>query len=117
MKVNELRVGNWITDISDLKNIKDRQIDLDDFAMFRNFAAHPLPFKPILLTEEWLLKFGFTKKQWGREYVYFTWTNKEGFILEQMDAVKPDFENRLGFKAQFVHQLQNFYHALTGQEL
>jgi hypothetical protein len=69
--------------------------------------------KPIPLTEEWLVKFGFDKK-----------AHREGLsiILENTLGYK---NGRTYFKSwcilesqpKHVHQLQNLYFALTGKEL
>jgi hypothetical protein len=69
-------------------------------------------FKPILLTEEWLLKLGF----WtisavvddGMRYV-------AGFELWKCNDLW--LCNKNGVVIKSVHQLQNLYFALTGKEL
>jgi len=84
--------------------------------------------QPIPLTEEWLIKFGFTihdKKyslNYGGESMRFAIleTKREPFVLF--------FHGKFGFNInegrkngdyciETVHQLQNLFHALTGQEL
>ena len=71
---------------------------------------HQNNYQPIPLTEEWLLKFGF----------------QDRFLL--CDNHKIDYEiterseiifwlNENGINLEFVHQLQNLYFALTGEEL
>lgn len=68
--------------------------------------------KPIPLTEEWLVKFGFEN---GELLVF------EGYVLFKKfpDIITLEIDgNRMplhGFK--YVHQLQNLYFALTGEEL
>lgn len=70
-------------------------------------------FEGIPLTEEWLLKFGFS----GALY-YF----KSGFefsLKKQSDGfvmIINDYEECWP-EIQYVHQLQNLYFALTGEEL
>lgn len=69
------------------------------------------PFKPIPLTEEWLLKFGFEEK-----YGYI----KNGVHLNTDYSLF--IEDEIGFNewtadCEYVHQLQNLYFALTGEEL
>lgn len=117
MFVYELRLGNWVIDIRNLKNPVEHQIDLDDLAMFKNFGPHLLPFRGLNITEEWLLKFGFKKTL----SIYF-WINikdvrvevkevKDGFVLLDDGGAW----NSVVFK--HVHQLQNLYFALTNTEL
>lgn len=116
MKVNELRVCNCIEDWTDVKNGPiQRQIDLDDFAMMANYERsenHPLPFKPIPLTEEWLLKMGFKSNPYNDTYylnnVIINCDKTRGFTDLWID----DFPH-----IKFVHQMQNFYFTITGEEL
>jgi len=69
--------------------------------------------EPIPLTEEWLLKFGFEIKQgrfgneyWGKINLYTSSDKKIVFCFDgYLKGIK------------YVHQLQNLYFALTGNEL
>jgi hypothetical protein len=126
MKANELRIGNWILNTR-YKSGYEMQIEsigqfginielgydglnpiIDDDCSFNEC-------EPIPLTEEWLLKFGFERKgitscfgklcihhkepMYPNGRVYFnSWA-----ILQKMP--------------EHVHQLQNLYFALTGEEL
>lgn len=103
MKANELTAGRWILDIFDPKNPKERQIDLDDLAMFKNYANHPLPFKPIPLTEDWLLKL---KQSDG--LMVKLWKDEDGRYI---------FGEKWIYPIQHVHQLQNLFFVLTNTEL
>jgi hypothetical protein len=71
--------------------------------------------EPIPLTEEWLLKFGFTetiKDSWYSKSII----NKLTFHISISGLVAID--NDKPIKAiEYVHQLQNLYFALTGTEL
>jgi len=128
IKINELRVGNWVEDWIDKRNcIIQRPIDLEDFCMMFNYGNHPLPFKPIPLTEEVLLKCGFVKDDFNGSI----WKDLQTHYLEFMImpdgcypiyASIPEFssepEPRVSLnRIQYVHQLQNLYFALTGEEL
>lgn len=71
--------------------------------------------EPIPLTEEWLLKFGFDIKDKDR----LDWV-KGAFNLERSneDNDKFCFEVYSHYiPLDYVHQLQNLYFALTGEEL
>jgi hypothetical protein len=132
MKVNELRIGNYITEPNneDKEPFKIWGIYYEE----RNNKVNNLPityFKPILLTEEWLLRFGFKKVptyfeevRFGIEY-HLTVKSDVEFIIEYFDdfscailgskddiGITPLLEN-----CRYVHQLQNLYFALTGEEL
>ncbi len=113
MKSNELRIGNLI--LFDGYPIKVRNFDEEWVYVYakgggyRDVYQYPMESVDVLpLTEEWLLKFGFDKSQ-EHDYFYiddFTLDNK--FILCDIDIT---------VKVKTVHQLQNLYFALTGEEL
>ena len=115
MKANELRIGNLFQyqtskgydyDVFTTKYIQDLIDDpQDDF------------FEPIPLTEDWLVKMGFDKKKIGRNQfnMLFNWTNNIDII--QYDDGSFYFDNSIMVKIEYVHQLQNLYFALTGEEL
>lgn len=66
--------------------------------------------KPLPLTEEWLLKFGFEKRD-----VEFPSYTKQGIQINYIDGKWLEYARRIEVKT--VHQLQNLYFALTGEEL
>ena len=80
-------------------------------------AGEP-PFKPIPLTEEWLDKFGFEKS-----YVDFFYHKKLGSMLFSRpfkEASHILVKCNVGCKLtsiKYVHQCQNLYHTITGEEL
>lgn len=72
--------------------------------------------KPITLTEEWLLKFGFTRNKdtYYLNDLGLSWlTTEDNFQTEYKLA---DSKWKL-LDLKFVHQLQNLYFALCGDEL
>lgn len=127
MKYTELRIGNYYNgDVG--KGIRPRKTSIEDLIELKLYPKDDY-YKPIPLTEEWLLKFGFEEnREWvfnkGEKNEWHTildgWTTDkggEGFSLEYS-------ENELCFELYFhymvikyVHQLQNLYFALTGKEL
>lgn len=139
MKSNELRIGNWIAD----RGLKEWQIDhwetinkvssKASTSMFMGIMmeTHPLTeyvdyLRPIPLTDEWLLKFGFTPDE--RKIVYDHPLPKEPENEHKDLGTKyPAFfmNNRLNrwmdchtrVCIDYVHQLQNLYFTLTGEEL
>ncbi len=75
-------------------------------------------FEPIPLTEEWLLKFDFSKSPFDKtslQYkkdIYSLIGNEENwFCLSVGNFVHTKV------RIQYLHQLQNLYFALTGEEL
>ena len=129
MKANELRIGNWVSTIYGM----EFQVYPMAFKQMPTDEKHNLildTWKPIPLTEEWLLKFGFedvdlnmsgsnwlVKEQKGiwRQAIriaYNEWSEEWSLTLE---CVSPPTLSIARIK--YVHQLQNIYFALTGKEL
>ena len=103
MKANELRIGNWVETFEGVIQIQNGwEIDEGNEC------------QPIQLTEEWLIRFGFDEIEMSIPVAYKT---KSGFRIK---------EDQRGYWMQYkygtviikhVHQLQNLYFALTGEEL
>jgi hypothetical protein len=103
IKANELRLGNLVyPDMSYPEPIKVCAKDFED----------TLHLNPIPLTEEWLLKFGFVEIDTFDDHCYY---------LQKCDlGLDRSFQPYgIGFitELKHVHQLQNLYFALTGEEL
>ena len=133
MKANELRIGNFVS--LPFENDKIHTIRGVDIQCLQE-GMDSQSVKPIIITGEWLLKFGFylDKNQWYN-IKYFTDCNQS---TEEMcitinlasnrcaifDAIEEtDMVNILSYpiftakRIYYVHQLQNLYFALTGEEL
>jgi hypothetical protein len=67
-------------------------------------------YQPIPLTEEWLLRFGFINNELSAQPNVYVFHNCSIYVRGMSGAVHPR-------DVQYVHQLQNLYHSLTGQEL
>lgn len=125
MRVGELRIGNKIClykgegltgTVSGIHS--DGVIICSDAA--GGWSIEDIEGTP--LTEEWLKKFGFTVVAAPSAYGYDcnkvsknyilrgAWNGKNYFALEILN----DGHHK---KIEFVHQLQNLYFALTGEEL
>lgn len=124
MKEKELRIGNYVY-------FQDALLKFD-FESGWNFDY----IKPIPLTEQWLLKFGF--KAWDNKKTIYTierdideynntcfrfWFKQDELIFDYIqNETHPtesvfDDKNIIRLKIQHVHQLQNLYFALTNEEL
>lgn len=74
-------------------------------------------FKPIPLTEEWLLKFGFEKTERNYFEIFDMLIDLDSRNFHLSVGNHPNsFEYELK-RPDYVHQLQNLYFALTGKEL
>lgn len=111
----QLRVGNLLyykntKDIAKVELIHNSHFDCrDEYGSFTPNGN----YEPITLTEEILLKCGFEINEGKTLFEH----SKCG--LKLMDIVGLYYRANFPIKADVtsVHQLQNLYHALTGQEL
>lgn len=103
MKANELRIGNWVFNGQNIQ-VTPKQIEW--------FSEGVYDLLPIELTEEWLLKFGFSK--WKNKNNF----SKGSFIVYTLSKKGFHYGRKsLRVELKYVHQLQNLYFALTGEEL
>ena len=116
MKATELRIGNLIEyKIEDKLDERKEwwvvsKVDFQDLTWLDS-NPEDADFRPIKITEEWLLKFGF-------EYTKLYYIKYDDDLIIYFDGV--DFYFKRSSKSltiKYVHQLQNLYFALTGEEL
>ncbi len=115
IKHTELRIGNWIYDFGDGDG-QVQAIDADHYVLTSAndmFQPHET-FIAIPLTEEWLLKFGFSNyRNQLKEY-----THNRLRICQSTDDTWNEVDLcSVWIPVRFVHQLQNLYHALNGEDL
>lgn len=142
LSATELRIGNWVMGDTG----KPFQIELSDFLDWWNdhnsheYGDH---IHPIPLTEDWLLKVKWKYHDWDvnrtdrkKERFYispFFGEHREYWIELQLSnnsfghsfmwlcwdigGGKDHIHLPMGHKMDYVHQLQNLYFALTGEEL
>lgn len=130
MKANELRIGNYIqTELDEKLNFdyltQVKEIHSGEILIQCNEDSEMLLLihaKPVELTEEWLIKFGFKEDRGS----FFIKLNEY-----QLKITKNCFSDyswwfsiNTGYGSQpytmiikYVHQLQNLYFALTEKEL
>ena len=132
MKATELRIGNYI-DYTTKREIVTMQTTYEYIRLIHNGNKN---FKPIKLTEEWLLKFGFKKYPDCRDtfqQIYYDSYQFEidrftivSFSIQQdnKSLIKCNYDrgyrsedNKKNYYIKYVHQLQNLYFALTNEEL
>jgi hypothetical protein len=112
MKASELRIGNLIYD-NEVGHKGDFKVTAKDIVHIQNKGLDT-DYSFINLSEEWLVKFGFEDNGQSYEIEYCVvrrnYNNKVMFDL---------FKNGefIHSELKHVHQLQNLYFALTGEEL
>ena len=137
MNANELRIGNFIFFDSQLKIGKHLEV-----ATIENYGVRAfngivdekgnrhltalIPFsvvEPIPLTEELLLKFGFEISRSfngidAKINDFYLWKG-DGWDYWDYSTVNDRWQkcNEVNVEIKHVHQLQNLYFALTGEEL
>ncbi len=115
MKANDLRIGNWYN-MSTKGDDNIHQITGKDIWEFESDPIDDI-YYPIPITEEWLLKFGFKKCSNDTDFeTKYLYQINDNFILlnEPRGYFYIDACNN---EVKHVHQLQNLYFALVGEEL
>lgn len=116
MEASELRIGNWIL------NGNDIQVEVR-YHEIRYAALHPGTqnnYSPIVLSPEILEKAGFSKgEKW---YIHQVFYKGQFEVCYNRNEVVYGEKTEHGFDKKskdikHLHQLQNLYFALTGEEL
>lgn len=130
MKANELRIGNLVKHDSFIGFI----VSIYKDGVIVDFTKNPFKIdgyasiQPIPLTEEWLVKLGFERDKTGDLSIMINSIDTHLFFVVTKDwfypslISEPEYSNTtpscIGLnRIQYVHQLQNLYFALTGEEL
>lgn len=118
MNKTELRIGNIIRDIESGRigtvltlGAKKCTVKMEFSKLMQDYDE----FEPIPLSGEWLLKMGFENKKDGKFYhskFDRTWVSLDSILVKW-------YGNALGgiMMLDYVHQLQNIFFSLTGEEL
>ena len=121
--INEKGINLEVTDDGDWPEVASHWIEPE--CSFDKLRGIPL-------TEEWLLKFGFfLKEEIDDEHFFngalFQDRNSDEFVIHHgeeyhyiRDISASSFDGSTEYrttKIQYIHQLQNLYFALTGEEL
>lgn len=106
-------------------NISDSEIELEAYSAELDYYSYD-EIKPIPITEQWLTDFGFEKEPLSDDSVHYqilklnndkhcdlclSSGDKKGFLEVTL------FPYEDWFRFRYVHQLQNIYFSLTGEEL
>jgi hypothetical protein len=122
MESTELRIGNLVLALTGETKYNEVVVNTIfgyGINSYYNEAEYVYDeIKPIPITEEWLLKFGF--KQIKPNHYWFKDKNSLRFSLidNNLHCSIGDDEYGVLYKMiKYVHELQNLYYALTNQEL
>lgn len=127
VQASELRIGNWLTPKDEYYNqfhgpakvTSIRTGEDDDFRITMDYHYPGKWFEPIPIAPEILEKCGFTNRSSGTDYAF----ELGNFIVGgEGRKLYPAFWGDIGLEPigrelLYLHQLQNLYHALTGEEL
>ena len=110
----ELRIGNYITEVTAFDGFYASVVSIgaDTCIYGVGYTALFDKLAPIPLTEKWLLDFGFENKEEN-------WEKSDSNLWDFLIIL--DYESFMysysKLEIKHVHQLQNLYFALTGEEL
>ena len=119
MEAKELRIGNYVsyaTQETLILDINRTHAELGYYMDSIGFERKYHEFRPIPLTEEWLLKFGFVFDSYG-EYCKGAYSLDNEYTDKGVYNFVIHKETCLDIEIKYLHQLQNLYFALTNEEL
>ena len=112
MEARELRIGNFVEYGNDIEQITIHHL----FGVLNGDDVQPIP-----LTEKWLLNLGFEFNEFHKNYKVKVDYYHHSIKFYQNEWVYSndisDASCHTITSIQYVHQLQNIYFALTGEEL
>lgn len=126
MKASELRIGNVVCFYGNKKPLVIKEISTESkngwlrgYVVDNGNKTAIDCLRPEPLTEEWLLKMGFEIASRGHLVIAFNEDNVKFEIHSENDGETYKLSHYSnGFKhIKYVHQLQNLYFSLTGEEL
>jgi hypothetical protein len=132
MKLNELRVGNFVdlgSRIVKVIEVGYQACVVVDLEETQDTMEDYERTKGIILTDEWFIKFGFYKdgEYWSRNifdykycFRYRDWAKNWAFYQEYTDSgnSKDDgVKYPISYDIEYVHQLQNIWYSLLHKEI
>lgn len=107
MEAKELRIGNWVFKEVGITALEPIQLKISDIT----YHYYTSKYKPIPLTEEWLVKFCFNGLAHNGDHLF-------ELIYNDSIGYRFSIEGQYGYpEIKYVHSLQNLYFASTGKEL
>ena len=120
LQAKDLRIGNVLHYTTAENDVLETTIDWQDLKWIsEDPKGFNLAHDPIPLSEDRLLELGFEIEIYGNiKYAYFG-NNPitQDSMIKLVNTGDCWFCRNAHFKIEFVHQLQNLYHSLKGEEL
>lgn len=125
---NDLRIGNWVKNNYDIGNNNSRDEQVDIHLLEDILHDYANVFEPIPITPELLEKCGWVRYK-GSDNDYTVWQKEEWYLeldwrrqQNGFDLMIECISNTHEFETivmgiKHLHQLQNLFFALTGNEL
>ena len=124
IKAEELRIGNFLLNTG---NGQEFRVSFDVLELIHRKRGWFYRIEPIPLTEEWFKKLGFNWDEddgWNISYLSIQEGDYRLCVMDdeaevEFNSYKPSYSYQHVFvgHVEHVHQLQNLYFALTGEEL
>jgi hypothetical protein len=124
MTAKELRIGNWVMEF---RGVDDNGPEWKQYeatiSTIERLIKKDDRIEPIPLTGEWLIRFGFKEEYHEPEIVFvksmgygaaYYFSLYHNTMFKDIPAGCNEFHIS---EIEYVHQLQNLYFALTGEEL
>ena len=116
MKAEELRIGNFIivsNPSSPIYLSKKPTVEICNYHHISDICKgdEDWVYEPVPLTEQWLIDFGFVKCSVSDAY------NSHHLTIYKEDGSFWSDVITFGLEIKHVHQLQNLFFAITGEEL
>ena len=114
MKANDLRIGNYF--------IRNNIVSQVHPCIIEDVFNGKTTIKPIPITEEWLLKFGFYYQSSDKNYVVKS-KQENNNSIKKIDGdwcYNNDYSDASCYfvrELRYIHELQNLYYALNEEEL
>ena len=118
MNTKNLRLGNFIktklctNNIQKITGIFEFSINTIDAENIDIFSFEPIP-----LTKEWLERFGFETTAWDCNTTHRLMIGKNDYCIVISSNGFCEVGDAIVMNMDYVHQIQNLYFGLTGNEL
>lgn len=114
IEAKELRIGNWV-----YQGLRYGDCEASSYEIYNlslgGTSEYYKEWKPIPLTEDWLLNFGLKLDKHINGYDILVYFGDKRFWLNIAEC--PNESAGFHVELKHVHQLQNLYFALIGEEL